>query len=70
MFFTLFACWVWRGGVSPKVLVYTTCPCSLPMQFVTLGSSKIEVSETYFLDMMTTYNLPHPPRTFKNGCGT
>ena len=42
MFFTVFGYWV-RGGGSPKGLVH-----NLLMQFFTLGSSKIEVFETYF----------------------
>ena len=37
------------GGLSPKGLVHT-----LLMQFFTLGSSKIQVSETYFFDIVTT----------------
>ena len=48
MFFTLFGFWAGGGGGqggggAPKGLVY-----NLLMQFFTLGSSKIEVSETYF----------------------
>ena len=42
MFFTLFGYWGWGGG-SPKGLVH-----NLLMQFVTLGSSKIEVFENLF----------------------
>ena len=48
MFFTLFGYWAcgWGGrGGSPKGLVH-----NLLMQFFTPGSSKIEVSETYFFD--------------------
>ena len=37
------------GGESPKGLVH-----NLLMQFFTLGSSKIEVSETYFFDTVIT----------------
>ena len=37
------------GGGSPKGLVH-----NLLMQFFTLGSSKIEVSETYFFDTVIT----------------
>ena len=37
-----------RGGGSPKGLVHTTYSCS----FFTLGSSKIEVFETCFLDIV------------------
>ena len=48
VFFTLFGYWVGGGG-SPKGLVH-----NLLMQFFTLGSSKIEVSETCFLDIVTT----------------
>ena len=53
MFFTLFGYWVGGGG-SPKGLVH-----NLLMQFVTLGSSKIEVFETCFFDIVTTQN-DHP----------
>ena len=48
MFFTLFGYWVGGGG-SPKGLVH-----NLLMQFVTLGSSKIEVLETCFFDIVIT----------------
>ena len=48
MFFTLFGYWVGGGG-SPKGLVH-----NLLMQFFTPGSSKIEVSETCFLDIVIT----------------
>ena len=37
------------GGGSPKGLVH-----NLLMQFFTLGSSQIEVSETYFFDTLIT----------------
>ena len=47
MFFTPFGYWV--GGGSPKGLVH-----NLLMQFFTLGSSKIEVLETYFSDTVIT----------------
>ena len=50
MFFTLFA--IGRrggGGGSPKGLVH-----NLLMLFFTLDSSKIEVSETYFVDIVIT----------------
>ena len=43
VFFTLFGYWVGGGGGSPKGLVH-----NLLMQFVTLGSSKMEVFETCF----------------------
>ena len=52
MFFTLFRYWAhgWVGwGRSPKGLVH-----NLLMQFFTMGSSKIEVSETYFFDIVIT----------------
>ena len=49
MFFTLFGYWAGGGGVSPKVWVH-----NLLMQFFTLGSSKIEVFETYFYDIVIT----------------
>ena len=48
MFFTLFGYWVREGG-SPKGLVH-----NLLVQFFTLGSSKIEVLETYFLNIVIT----------------
>ena len=51
MFFTLFGYWVYGGGVSPKGLVH-----NLLMQFFTLGSSKIKVSETCFFDIVITQN--------------
>ena len=54
MFFTLFECSVRGGGGSPKGWVH-----NLLLQFFTLGSSKIEVFETYFFDTMLTYN-DHP----------
>ena len=54
MFFTLFGYRVQGGGVSPKGLVH-----NLLMQFFTLGSSKIEVFETCFFDIMITrYDRP------------
>ena len=49
MFFTLFGYWAPGGGGSPKGLVH-----NLLMRFFTLGSSKIEVSETYFFDTVIT----------------
>ena len=48
MFFTLFGYW-FRGGGSPKGLVH-----NLLMQFFTLDSSKIEVFETCFFDIVIT----------------
>ena len=54
MFFTLFGCWVRGGGVSPKGRVH-----NLLMQFFTSDSSKMEVFETYFFDIVTTQN-DHP----------
>ena len=48
MFFTLFGYWVWGGGVGTG-LVH-----NLLMQFFTLGSSKIEVSKTFFFDTVIT----------------
>ena len=50
MFFTLFGYWV-RGGGSPKGLVH-----NLLMQFFTPDSSKIEVFETCFFDIVITQN--------------
>ena len=50
VFFTLFGYWVrGGGGGSPKGLVY-----NLLTQFFTLGSSKIEVYETYVFDIVIT----------------
>ena len=49
MFFTLFGYQVRGGGGSPKGLVH-----NLLMQFFTLGSSKIEVSETSYFDIVIT----------------
>ena len=50
VFFTLFGYQVGGGGGgSPKGLVH-----NLLMQFVTLGSSKIEVFETCFFDTVIT----------------
>ena len=57
VFFTLFGYWlhgVGGGGGAPKGLVH-----SLLMQFFTPGSSKIEVFETCFFDIVTTEN-DHP----------
>ena len=51
MFFTLFGYWVRGGGGSPKGLVH-----NLLMQFFTLDSSKIEVFETCFFDIVITQN--------------
>ena len=48
MFFTLFGYLV-RGGVSPKGRVH-----NLLMQFFNPDSSKIEVFETCFFDIVTT----------------
>ena len=53
MFFTLFGYWA-AGWGSPKGLVH-----NLLMQFFTLGSSKIEVFETYLFDIVITKN-DHP----------
>ena len=39
------------GGGVPKGLVH-----NLLMRFFTLDSSKIEVSENYFIDIVTTHN--------------
>ena len=55
MFFTLFGYWVGGGGGgSPKGLVH-----NLLMQFFNLDSSKIEVLETFFFDVVITQN-DHP----------
>ena len=58
MFLTLFGYQVRGGGGggrgSPKGLVH-----NLFMQFFTLGSSKMEVFETCFFDIVTTHN-DHP----------
>ena len=42
------------GAVSPKGLVH-----NLRVQFFTLGSSKIDLSETYIFDIVTTHS-DHP----------
>ena len=49
MFFTLFGYLVQGGGGSPKGWVH-----NLLMQFFTLDSSKIEVFETCFFDIVIT----------------
>ena len=50
MFFTQFGYYVWGGGGgSLKGWVH-----NLLMQFFTPGSSKSEVSETYFFDIVIT----------------
>ena len=51
MFFTLFGYWahVGGGGVSPKGLVHNQL-----MHFFTLDSSKIEVFESFFFDIVIT----------------
>ena len=49
MFFTLFGDLVRGVGGSPKGLVH-----NLLMQFFTLASSKIEVFEAYFFDIVIT----------------
>ena len=49
-FYTIWVLGAGRGR-SPKGLVH-----NLLLQFFTLGSSKKEVSETYFSDTVTTYN--------------
>ena len=54
MFFTLFGYWVGRGGGAFKGLVQNQL-----MQLFTLDSSKMEVFETCFFDIVTTQNY-HP----------
>ena len=54
MFLTLFGYQVREGRGAPRGLLH-----NLLMQFFTLGSSKMEVFETCFFDMMTTHN-DHP----------
>ena len=49
VFFTLFGCWVRGGGCLPR----DGCTTML-MQFFNPDSSKIEVFETYFCDIVTT----------------
>ena len=49
VFFTLFGYQVRGGGGSPKGLVH-----NLFVQFFTLGSSKMEVFETCFSDIVMT----------------
>ena len=54
MIFTLFGDYVLGGGGAPRGLVH-----NLLVQFLTVGSSKIEVFETCFYDIVTTqYDLP------------
>ena len=48
MIFTLFGYWVGGVGLRPVH--------NLLMQFFTLDSSKIEVFETYFFDIVITQN--------------
>ena len=48
VFFTLFGYWAGGGG-SPKELIH-----NLLMQFFTPDSSKMEVFETYFFDIVIT----------------
>ena len=50
VFFTLFGYWLGGGGGLPRD-GYTH---NLLIQFFTLGSSKIEVLETYFFDIVIT----------------
>ena len=54
MSFTLFGYWPQGGGGGQTGLVH-----NLLMQFFTLGSSKIEVFESCFFDIVTTQN-DHP----------
>ena len=54
MIFTLFGIRSLGGGGAPKGL-----KCNLLMQFSTPGSSKIEIFETYFFDIVTT-QYDHP----------
>ena len=54
MFFTLFGYQVGQGGGAPKGRVH-----NLLMQFFNPDSSKIEVFETCFFDIVTTQN-DHP----------
>ena len=51
MIFTLFGYQVGGGGGAPRGLVH-----NLLMQFFTLGSSKIEIFETCFFDIVITEN--------------
>ena len=53
MFFTLFGNYV-RGGWGSPEGSHKGWVHNLLMQFFTLGSSKIDVLETYFLDTMIT----------------
>ena len=54
MVFTLFGYWAGGGGVSRKGWVHNVL-----VQFFTLGSSKFEVFETCFYDIVTT-QYDHP----------
>ena len=56
MFFALFGNWVCGGGGGSQGIFFVH---NLLMQFLTLYSSKTEVSETYLFDIVTTHNY-HP----------
>ena len=49
MFFTLFGCWARSGWVLQGLLVHNVL-----LHFFTLDSSKIEVFETHFFDILIT----------------
>ena len=51
VFFTLFGCWGGGWGWLPRGLGH-----NLLMQFSCLGSSKMEISETDFFDILTMQN--------------
>ena len=55
VFFTLFGCWVWvwvwGGGGLPRGLGH-----NLLTRFYSLGSSKMDFSETEFFDTLTIHN--------------
>ena len=53
MFFTLFGHWVQRGRVPPKGLVH-----NVVTHFFALGTSKIEVAETFFGIVITHDDHP------------
>ena len=54
MFFTFFGHWARGAGGTRKGLVHNQL-----LQFLTLRSSKTEISETYFFDVVVPYN-DHP----------
>ena len=58
-FFILLGYWVCRGHSVYRPLIPQAPVHKLLMRFFTEGNSKIELSQTYFFDIMTTHNY-HP----------